>query len=98
MGPAGLVPYPMISLHFEHLRAGELGNYTVSSLCPIRLEMENLGELALGGKIKKISKKNIFSSWRKVMLNILGFRFSKFEIFENPKNFIGNQYKNVQKS
>ena len=77
-----------ISLHFEHLLADELGNYTVSSLCPIRLEMENLGELALRGKIKKIWKKNISSSWRKVMLNILGFRFSKFEIFENPKIFI----------
>ena len=87
-----------ISLHSVHLRVGERGNCTVSSLCLIRLEMENLEELALGGKIKNISKKHIFSSWRKVMLNILGFRFSKFEIFENPKIFIENHYRNFQQT
>ena len=44
----------MISLHFVHLRAAERGNYTISLRFPIRLKIENLGDLALGGKIKKI--------------------------------------------
>ena len=39
---------------------------------------------------KKNWKKNIFSSWRKVMLKILGFQFSKIVTSENPKNFIEN--------
>ena len=38
----------------------------------------------------KNCKKNIFSLWRKVMLQILGFQFPKFEIFENPQNVIEN--------